>query len=108
MKLRGKIGVYGRSIGGIASCHLASKFPDIIEALIVDRTFNELDQLSMRRLYGRCTKSIFSFVSYDWKALNDVNVIQADCFKILTCDTRDDVVENFSSLPVGVAMKLAK
>ena len=27
LKLTGKIGVYGRSLGGIASCHLANKFP---------------------------------------------------------------------------------
>jgi hypothetical protein len=27
MKLKGKIGVYGRSLGGITSCHLANTFP---------------------------------------------------------------------------------
>ena len=46
LKVRGKIGVYGRSLGGIASCHLANKFPHIVKALIVDRTFSELDQLA--------------------------------------------------------------
>lgn len=46
LKIRGKIGVYGRSIGGIASCHLANKFSDIVEALIVDRSFNEFDDLA--------------------------------------------------------------
>lgn len=30
LKLRGKIGVYGRSLGGLAATHLANKFPDII------------------------------------------------------------------------------
>jgi len=30
LKLKGKIGVYGRSLGGIASTHLANKYPDII------------------------------------------------------------------------------
>lgn len=30
MKLRGKIGVYGRSLGGIAACHLANKYPNHI------------------------------------------------------------------------------
>jgi pimeloyl-ACP methyl ester carboxylesterase len=37
--VKGKIAVYGRSLGGIASTHLASKFKDIVELLIVDRTF---------------------------------------------------------------------
>ncbi|CDW86706.1 UNKNOWN [Stylonychia lemnae] len=108
LKVRGKIGVYGRSIGGIASCHLANKYPAIIEAAIIDRTLNELLNLSQRRLTGQMTSALFKFISYNWKALNDHNIIQSKCFKIITTDPRDDVVENFSSLPVGVAMKLAK
>ena len=42
LKLKGKIGIYGRSLGGIASSHLACKYPDIIQALIVDRTFSDI------------------------------------------------------------------
>ncbi len=75
LKIRGKIGVYGRSIGGIASTHLASKFPDLVEAIIIDRTFNELTDLSARRVGGLCTKSIFKFVSGQWRAMNDANVV---------------------------------
>lgn len=43
LKLKGQIGVYGRSLGGIAACHIANKYPDVIKALIVDRTFSELE-----------------------------------------------------------------
>lgn len=50
MKLSGHIALYGRSLGGISSCHLANKFPNNIKALIVDRTFGELDSLSENRL----------------------------------------------------------
>jgi pimeloyl-ACP methyl ester carboxylesterase len=39
LRVQGKIGVYGRSLGGIPSTHLASKYTDKIELLIVDRTF---------------------------------------------------------------------
>lgn len=42
LMLQGKIGVYGRSIGGIAACHLASKYNDLVEVLICDRTLSEL------------------------------------------------------------------
>jgi len=42
LKLKGKIGVYGRSIGGIAATHLASKYKDLIEVLLIDRSLNEL------------------------------------------------------------------
>ena len=46
LKLKGKIGVYGRSLGGIASTHLAQKYPQLIDALIVDRTFCDFEKLS--------------------------------------------------------------
>ncbi len=108
LKIRGKIGVYGRSLGGIASCHLANKFPNIVKTLIVDRTFSEVSELSFRRLPGRCTKFLYRLISFNWLALNDRNFIEAKCFKIVTCDPLDDVVDNLSSLPVGVANKYAK
>ena len=103
LKVRGQIGVYGRSIGGIASTHLANQFPDIVKSLIVDRTFNELDVLSQRRVSGGCTGAVFSMISYSWKALNDINFSNAPCYKILTCDPQDDVVDNYCSLATGVA-----
>jgi pimeloyl-ACP methyl ester carboxylesterase len=109
LKVQGKIGVYGRSLGGIASCHLAQKYPNLISALIVDRTFSELDVSSERRLFGSWSKLLYRFVSLNWKAQNDVNYIKAArCFKIATCDPLDDVIDNFSSLPIGVAEKIAR
>lgn len=52
LRLAGKIGVYGRSIGGIAATHLAAKFPDLIELLIVDRSLSELTGLVEERFGG--------------------------------------------------------
>ena len=75
--LRGKVGVYGRSLGGIASTHLAKKNPDHIKALIVDRTFSELDISSERRLFGTISRILYKFVSLNWKANNDRNFIDA-------------------------------
>jgi pimeloyl-ACP methyl ester carboxylesterase len=103
MKVRGGIGVYGRSLGGIASTHLANKFPGLVKSLVVDRTFSELNVLSERRMQGRCTDIVYNLISYNWQALNDENFANAKCFKILTCDPQDDVVDNFCSLPSGVA-----
>ena len=50
--LKGKIGVYGRSIGGIAACHLASKYSDLLEVLIVDRSLSELTNVAESKLRG--------------------------------------------------------
>lgn len=70
LQVKGKIGVYGRSLGGIASTHLANKFPEHIKALIVDRTFCELDLLSERKIPGSCTKTLYKFISFNWQSLN--------------------------------------
>lgn len=45
IKVRGKIGVYGRSIGGIAACHLSRKFPEIISVFIGDRTMGNFETI---------------------------------------------------------------
>ena len=42
LRLKGKIGVYGRSIGGLTACHLANKYNNLCKMLIVDRSFYEL------------------------------------------------------------------
>ena len=43
IQVKGKIGVYGRSIGGIAASHLVQKFPKIIKCFVGDRTMGEFD-----------------------------------------------------------------
>ena len=45
MQVRGKIGVYGRSIGGIAAAHLVKKFPDRMKAFIGDRTLGSVERV---------------------------------------------------------------
>ena len=50
------------------------------------------------------TSIIYKCISCNWKALNDKNFAEAPCYKILTCDPNDDVVDNYSSLAVGVAL----
>ena len=118
MKLRGKLGVYGRSLGGISACHLAQKYENLIYVLLTDRTFGELEHLCDRRLIGWTTKWIYKAISCNWKTENDVNfanvnintnnTIQAKCYKIITCDSKDDVVDNYASLAAGVVKFHAK
>lgn len=63
IKIKGKVGVYGRSIGGIAACHLAGKYTDLIQALIIDRSFDELQSVPEGKLKGKCTSVIFQAIS---------------------------------------------
>jgi len=43
--VRGNIGIYGRSIGGITACHLAARYSDLVRVLICDRTLSELQSV---------------------------------------------------------------
>ena len=118
MKLRGKIGVYGRSLGGLAACHLANKYPNIIQAIIgntilclfnliiADRTFSDLETVSTKRISFGPTSFIYKAISCSWKTENHANFATAPCFKILACDPADDVIDNFASLAVGVSQQL--
>lgn len=45
LRVRGPIGVYGRSIGGISACHLSLKFPDLIKVFVGDRTMGNFETI---------------------------------------------------------------
>jgi pimeloyl-ACP methyl ester carboxylesterase len=71
--IRGKIGVYGRSLGGMAAAHLAATYPDIIKVLIMDRTFSDIDDAASRMIMGGPSLWIFKTFSCLWKSFNDEN-----------------------------------
>ena len=49
LKLRGKFGVYGRSLGGVVTTHLADK----VEMIIADRTLYNFEVLANRKFFSR-------------------------------------------------------
>ena len=108
LQIKGKIGVYGRSIGGITACHLASKYSDLVELLICDRTLSELQSVCEQKLKGQATTTFFDLYTNGWKCFNAPNFAGIRTqFKILMCDPRDDTIDQFSSLMSGVACQLA-
>lgn len=66
MGLRGKLGVYGRSMGGIATCHLASK----VDMVIVDRSFADLEKVIEKKLHGMAAVTLYSLVTPKWDSGN--------------------------------------
>lgn len=103
LMLEGNIGVYGRSLGGVVATHLAANFPEYIKLLIADRTFGNLKDISTRKFAGKGTDFLFDFISFKWETNNDVNFLKAKCFKITSCDPKDDVVDEFASLHAATA-----
>ena len=108
LKLKGKIGVYGRSIGGLTACHLANKYASLVKCLIVDRSFYELSTVPENKIKGKHTARLFDLLSWSWRTRNHSNfVTTGNCYKIITCDPLDDTVDQFGNLVTGVAGQLA-
>jgi pimeloyl-ACP methyl ester carboxylesterase len=73
LQIKGKIGIYGRSIGGITACHLAAKYSDLVSVLICDRTLNELQGVSEHKFKGKATTYFFNLYTNGWRCQNASN-----------------------------------
>lgn len=109
LKLQSKIGVYGRSLGGIVATHLARVRPDV-DFVMADRTLANLDIISERKAHGRLMSVLFKIIMFaycsdSWRVRSDMNFYESGCdLKIMTADPNDDVVDTHSSLMTGVAL----
>lgn len=73
--VRGKIGVYGRSLGGIATTHLC-KYVDMI---IADRTFGNLHDVAETKFFGRMAVNLLKFATNRWwRATSDRDLISVE------------------------------
>jgi len=88
LRVKGQIGVYGRSIGGIAATHLVKKFPDIIKVFVGDRTMGKFDKMVYNRYaHGENAKRIFKMLTCNWKVNNVEGFIEnKGCYKINCVD----------------------
>jgi len=107
LHITGKVGVYGRSLGGIVATHIAAKNSDI-SLLFADRTLANLEILPNRKAHGSIMTKFFKFATLGWKADNDENYYNAQApVKMMAVDPADDVIDNHTSVMTGVAMKVA-
>lgn len=97
MKLTGKIGIYGRSLGGIPTTHMADK----VDMIIADRTFSNFEILANRKFYSSLSKYLFKIGTCNWRSLNVQNLISkgvGSCYKVIMTEKMDEIVEVHSSL----------
>ena len=97
------IGVYGFSIGGIASCYLAKN--RAVNLLIADRTFNStfeiLEQVYLGKYIAYLGKILFiSFVD------NTNNYLSAKCNKIILNDVQDQIIKDSISLKTSICKNM--
>ena len=72
MGIKGKIGVYGRSLGGIPSSYISPK----VDMVIIDRTFSSLDSLAYWKFHGTLARIILKMGTCGWTVSNDFNFLQ--------------------------------
>lgn len=107
--MQGKVGVFGRSIGGITACHLAGKYNDLVELLVIDRSLDELKGIVQSKLRGSAIANMYNQLTRGLVCNNAANYIKGvNCYKIITCDPLDDTVGPFESTMAGVAKGLAR
>lgn len=100
--LKGKFGVYGRSLGGVVTTHLA----DQVDFIFADRTFSNFDVLANRKFFSSVAEYLFKLSSGGWVINNDSNCLHKgvkNCYKVMLIDKADEVIEVHSSLMTGVA-----
>lgn len=90
--IKGKIGVFGRSLGGVMATHLAYNYPYIIDFLFVDRSFGNLQSIGESMIVGNKTSFLLDFLSNKWVVESDRHFYEAKCFKILAQDPNDEMV----------------
>lgn len=81
MGFTGKIGIYGRSLGGIPSSHVASK----VDMAIIDRSFCNLGDMASYKYYGKITALLLNLASCGWQVQSDYSFSQgSSCYKVIT------------------------
>ena len=102
----GKIGVHGISVGGIPSCYLAFKKPEIC-LLISDRNFGQIDYIIKDYCFGNFLFYLFKFICFP-KTRTIENFIDANSYKIILNDPKDNIVRETGSLKTLVSDYLIK
>ena len=64
--LRGKVGVYGRSLGGIAATNLMS----YVDMVMIDRSFANFDEVVERKFFGKKALCLYKFATCCEKSNN--------------------------------------
>lgn len=98
----GKIGVYGRSLGGIPSAHLSSS----VSMSIVDRSFGNFNDMAKFKFQSRAAEWFFKIGSCGWQVQSDYSFVkksEVKTLKVILQDKQDEIVHINASLMLGIA-----
>jgi hypothetical protein len=87
--VKGKIGVYGRSLGCTAVSHLQDK----VDMAIADRGFSDLWTLAEKKFHTRFASSLMKYGTFGWQIQNGFNFLQmSKSYKVIMQDPCDEII----------------
>lgn len=93
-----KIGIHGQSLGGILACHLAQKCN--LDFLCADRTFSSFSDV-VAFSFSSLAAKFFQIIS-NWNENNAAKFTKSKCYKVVTYDPKDEIINYLSSLQAGI------
>lgn len=90
-------------MGGLVACHLARK--GLVDFLFSDRSFYSLDIVPVYSMgsWARWAMKIFAM----WKEIDATDdYIFANCYKVMSQDPNDEVINDNASLKTGISLKI--
>jgi hypothetical protein len=102
LRVTGPIGVYGRSLGGIAACHLAQARQ--LDLVIIDRSFSSLNE--MAREISQQLYWLYKVANLDNRNDNSGSYLQKEQYKVCLVEPDDQVVTHPASLVYGNAKRI--
>jgi hypothetical protein len=98
----GVLGVHGESLGGMVATHIARTCG--VDFLFADRTFCSLNSVSNYN-FGRLAQYLYTYLTW-WHTDSAQDFLYADCYKVISADPNDTMINDLASLKSGVAVKL--
>jgi len=98
----GRLGVHGESLGGCIATYIAAHSP--VDFLFADRTFASLSQVAVHN-FGRLAHYLL-LATWNWGTDATFEYLSAGCYKVISSDPRDAMINDLASLKSGVAIRM--
>ena len=98
----GRLGVHGESLGGCIATYLASHAQ--ADFLFADRTFASLSQVAMYN-FGKVAYYLL-MATLNWGTDATFDYLSTSCYKVISADPRDSMINDLASLKSGVAIRM--
>ena len=98
----GRLGVHGESLGGCIATYLAAHAQ--VDFLFADRTFASLGQVALYN-FGKVAYYLL-LATFNWRSDSTFDYLSAPCYKVISSDPRDAMINDLASLKSGVAVRM--